>query len=423
MELHKSENIEVQYFNILDKAKTEDNYLQAIQLCPDRLDAIYGLSLFCFKNYDYEHAYKYAELGVMLNTPTKYKLKHDTELYKWKIHVHFIKMSYYYGEYQKAINIGIKLIKANVLPKGYIDGVLSDIKWCTEKLQRNQIVRTTKTKTGKIAFVCKKTKHLETLGSLANMFKSDNIDFYTNSTSYLNHSKKTFKNIRKADLNKLEFNLYLYDYIFLLNPKDIETITEKYKLKYSRKIILVCSDIKDIYTGYKSLLLSPTIAKHIETEYFLPIHDGYGKIDFKKKNIILSFRSDNFIDKYTKGYTINIITDNTKLLCAKNKHVNVFNNVDIRRKLDMITDSKFMIVYDYKDISLAYNHNIPIIISAKLNLKFKLEGIIYQNSISEVIDQVINITDIEYLELVLDLIKNKNNVCLDNKRRLKILLD
>lgn len=407
---------------IAEITQKEEDFLEAIKQYPDRLEAIYALSMLCYQKFDLEHAYEYAKLGIQLKMPIKYKLFHDVSLYQWKIQDHFIRMAYYNKKYEEAVNTGIQLIKSKKLPKEEYNLAISNIKWCTKRLRTKYDYHP---ENKRIAIINKDNTFDYLLGCFAGLFRLSQIDVYINSTDFLNYYRNYFPNLLKANISRLDSNLHLYDYIFCLDPNDMNILSKVNQQRYSHKIILNNQNM-----DHKAITFNPISDQNVETQLLYPIHDKYGTFNYQKDNIITAITENEkvlieILARYLTGYKLNLISKDCKL--GKFKNTQVYNSIDIKRKLDLVTKSKFLLVLPDSNInhmiSLAVNHNVPMIIDEKSNNDYRLKGnLVYKTSPLEVMDKFLELTDIEYFNLISELIHRKKEMFQENISKLNHLL-
>lgn len=411
---HSSEEVYWSKLYIAKITKESLKYLEAIKHSPDRLEAIYQLSLFCFEKKDYQYAYEYAILGYQLKEPTRYTFNHNPVLYQKTIKEHLIKMSKY-------------------------NNTLDEIK----SVERSFDIK-------RIAMIQITKKHTEIMGCFLELFQNYQIDIYYNQedeTNYLSYYKDLFE-FRVITLEELYKNISLYKLIIMNTAREISLLPKKIINLYQKKIAIVCHNHTESYPGYRTISLNPMLSADY---YLLPIYQKNNEINSRKDNVLTiiglsknhSYRTKDVGDLFNlletkKNFKLNIITRKNIILEARLKrypNVTLYQDLNTIELIRLVKESKFILplakTSGYSpyhrntltgSIPLAINNNIPMIIDEKLNQYYGLEGnVTYEKSITEVIDFVLSIKENMYLELIKSVMLTKLRISGENQKRSSLL--
>ena len=295
-----------------------------------------------------------------------------------------------------------------------------------------------------IAIIQLADQHTEVIGCLLDILDevNFNIDIYhpphQSNYSYINYYYYLFHNF--SLVKKITDK---YDYLIFATSREIKNVDRGIVQHYTNKIILFSHIPKEIYKGFTNIALYPFHKN--KTSYILPIHNKYSLINHNKENIftIVGLSPYNayakdindllvLLNKYkTNNYKINILTmKNPKVenILKNYKNVYFFCDLPSSEFIEKVQQSKFILTlakqkkWYHKNrlsgsIPIAINNNIPLIIDKKLHNVYNLRGsIVYNHSITEVFEQLLDISQTDYLSLIKDLISYKINVCNYNKK-------
>ena len=264
--------------------------------------------------------------------------------------------------------------------------------------------------------------HLECIGFLLEMYRSNIVDIYLG--------------IETDKYNWIEYYLTLFDFNVLYDSFDkdiIDNYDKIFKISSNddclddEKIISLLHLNTESHRKCKSkkfISLTPYIQdKNIN--YIFPIYRGLlnDNFNFKKKiGMIGHYTNDNFDDDI-----INFITKNSNYnfrfmifgssypKLSNLKNVTLLTNLNTNDMIDFVIKSQYIlskkkINYDRfsGQLSLAMSHEIPLIIDARTQKAYNLPGVTFYNNYSD-IGNLDYVTDEQY-----NLLKNQIKTCKDN---------
>lgn len=231
--------------------------------------------------------------------------------------------------------------------------------------------------------------------------------------------------IEKRDNNKLDYNKYIK---ITSNDNILTSQNKEYK-----KCISICHLIKNTEINYKYISFIPIhnieINPLIKISYIFPIYNGIKSNSYSNHITYIGYINNidndmnNFILK--SGFIFNFITYvNITNKISKYKNINVYYNLDMFKTIEIINNSKFILTRKIPfqkldrfsgSYSIAVSHCKPMIIQNKISNIYNLPGIKFENNYTEIINKIINMSDIEYnihinnLNNFIDQNNSKNN--------------
>ena len=305
-----------------------------------------------------------------------------------------------------------------------IDEDMSDLEENLALVQRSSL---------KVAIYQRGSHHTELIGSFIELIKqldsNSQIDIYYN---------------KKDSLSWIEYFIALYSDLSNINtylPNELSIRVSGYDLVImltgdERNVFRTSPDniISVIHAPYQidpkspevPMVLTPVLS-HLSPHYILPIYQkqnetwvptvtrfavvGMAKYCLKHKD---SVDLEKLLKTYTEGYEVYLFTRKNGAIDGfrKYEHIKIFENTSTLFMLEKLKECKFILPlplpysWYYKDrlsgaIPLAINNNIPMIMPARLNNIYQVDGCItYERSVCEVMDRVLGMSDYEYMELV-----------------------
>ena len=318
----------------------------------------------------------------------------------------------------------------------------------------------------KIAYYEENKYHTEIIGFLLEYI------IYKNSTTkelfdIVIYNDKDMSNTLNYYKNKYKFkiknNLLInqdindYKYIFIGTSSNTQKIDQSILTDHNNRIIYICHLKDDIRDYYKNIIvLTPlNIISELPISYIKPIHN------------LIKYENDNKIIKLTRIVIIGRFKDNNRdildlinlinnyrqynfeiIICSRlekfipNDLINLSKEYPTYLKIliglnsneleKIIINSKFICPlisnnsWYFKDrysgnIALSFNYNKPLIIQNKLKDMYEIQNCVsYNENISEIIEDLTNMSNEEYNNVVNNLYKEKidiinaNNLILNN---------
>jgi hypothetical protein len=274
----------------------------------------------------------------------------------------------------------------------------------------------------------------------------------------LNYFKNKYK-FKIKNNNSINTDFDEYNYIFIGTSNAINKINQDIITHNNNKIIYICHLKEDIMNSFNNIIVLTPLnnLKNNKIHYILPIHNflNYKENDYrinKNNRIVITGRfKDNHRDV---NDLINFINNNNNnnidfeiIICSRLEkfvpnelyelskinpsHLKIFIGLNSTELEKIIMSSKYICPlvssgsWYFNDrftgsIALSYNYNKPLIIQNKLRDIYGIKNCLsYENTLTETIDKITNISDSEYINIIKDLytekleIINRNNKTLD----------
>jgi len=272
------------------------------------------------------------------------------------------------------------------------------------------------------------------------------------------------KNIDVQNTSLLETSVYSFDFFIVASSTDDKRLPQcftEYEI-----------NCKTIYVQHQAPHFKPFMLKNITVspviqsldlsrkycEYILPIYKSYKKLHWKPLNKTTVFAVIGGIRAMTNGRLVDKNLELVQEMLKKypngdyefwffmrkwdwiwiskkykflkeNPKIFGFAGLETDLLVKSLHRVKFILPLAKKEgwfywqrltgsIPLAINFNIPMIIDRELANIYNLENVslIYENSMTEIYNEIINITDEEYFKLVEKNVKYKIKKCKDNER-------
>lgn len=315
----------------------------------------------------------------------------------------------------------------------------------------------------KLAYYEENRYHTEIMGTFLQFFDEKGWEIYVYNTKDNSATVAYFKKF--CQFKQLPHTQFVkdhqdYDKVIVGSSESMNDIASLFHEDTDyNKFIFVCHQPEYIKKQYINVIvLTPlnlilNLNPHIE--YVLPIHN-YIKYRSDKKDvrftIIGRFKDSNrdvkdliklIHYKRELNFTIYIFSRHMKFVPESlfnlekvyPKRLRIF----LRHSSDImdhfLRSTKFILPlvsansWYHKDrlsgnISLAYNYNIPLILDKRLRNIYNIKGCIeYNNSILEVIDQVVDMPDETYNNMVNEFVNSKNEIIVNNKNILNKMIE
>jgi hypothetical protein len=316
----------------------------------------------------------------------------------------------------------------------------------------------------KVALVQVSDRHTEIIGGIIEAFPKDTqFDVFHEHVespySYIAYFTTLFDEIKEISKNPIP-NPDEYNAIVMLTSYEHKHFgDESWKNAAKGKTFGIAHHGKDVmkasHGGATILALSPlltgeTVIKSPDygktwevkkspggINWMLPIYDKQVP-DSSKKNYLtvvgLSsytrkgrdtddfFRMVEWFEKHKPDWKIRVISrPHPSFLNKLEKYpfIEVVQKAETEELIEMVQESKFLLTLCIKDgwyhkdrmsgvLPLAYNNDVPLITDSKIIELYGMEGcVVYDDSIVEVLDKIVSMTDTEYTDIRTDLAKYK----------------
>ena len=305
----------------------------------------------------------------------------------------------------------------------------------------------------KVAYYEENNYHTEILGVFLYYCQMNTINMivYNDSdkSEYIDYYKKIHNfELKKIDEIKKEYDEY--DYIILGTSYSVDRIKDIYSKIYS-KMIPVCHLKENIVSDQQCIILTPLNVKNASCNYILPIHNFNPDTSIQKKKNIFTLvgrfkdnnrDTDDLINSLSKcnsqNYEVHLYARHVKFIPKRIFEYSTQNpsklKIFLKTKTAIlekrIKESKFLLTlvsknsYYHNDrlsgvIPLAFNYNVPLIMDKNLNNIYGFSSCLtYDNSLSEILEYAIEMSEDVYNSKIKDvmceknIIVNKNNITL-----------
>jgi len=313
-------------------------------------------------------------------------------------------------------------------------------------------------------------KHTEIFGSfieIIQFYKWEFTIYYDKDNdpyTFLNYYSKLFEtSLNILPTAQLQNNYNKYDYFIFTTSADAQNIPEYLKTpKMSNRCIYVNHQASfSLPFMKKNIQVSPVIQIKDDTKLlscivpfyrkYNKLHSNYnsynlaiiGAIRLHQKDKDLSLlldllRNPNLkinIYIFMRKMDWRVISNRNKFL-RQHPNIKFFPGLSTDKMIEKLKEVKFILPLTQKDgwfywqrltgtIPLSINLNIPLIMDKKLAKIYNLEdcGLLYENKISEILDQIVSISEEKYYKLIENIvIYKKKQVSIQRKRFLNLCI-
>ena len=275
----------------------------------------------------------------------------------------------------------------------------------------------------------------------------------------LNYFKNKYK-FRIKNNQSINNDFDEYNYIFIGTSSTVNKINQEIITNNPSKLIYICHLKEDIKIDYKNIIvLTPlNILKDIKTDYIMPIHNllNYTNTNhkmIKNNRIVITGRfKDHHRDT---ADLINLINNNNNrdfeiVICSRLEkfipnelnRLSKINPINLKIFIGLNSTELEKIIFNSKyicslispnswylndrfsgNIALSYNYNKPLIIQNRLREIYDIKNCIcYDNTLMEIIDEIINMSDEDYMNIVIKLYNEKIDIIKRNNQVLNGML-
>jgi hypothetical protein len=307
-------------------------------------------------------------------------------------------------------------------------------------------------------------KHTEIFGSfieIIQFYKWEFTIYYDKDNdpyTFLNYYSKLFEtSLNILPTAQLQNNYNKYDYFIFTTSADAQQIPEYFKTpKMSNRCIYVNHQASfSLPFMKKNIQVSPVIQIKDDTKLlscivpfyrkYNKLHSNYnsynlaiiGAIRLHQKDKDLSLlldllRNPNLkinIYIFMRKMDWRVISNRNKFL-RQHPNIKFFPGLSTDKMIEKLKEVKFILPLTQKDgwfywqrltgtIPLSINLNIPLIMDKKLAKIYNLEdcGLLYENKISEILDQIVSISEEKYYNLIENIVIYKKKQVSNQRKR------